>query len=390
MAVNKFDNSMFDSDAIGTTANQLVQLDGSTKIPAVDGSLLTGIPSSFTKNASDPTISTNPSGGVGTLWANTTSGEVYVCTDATASFNVWINIGTGTGDVAPFYGHGSSYGYSARDTQIDKYSHASDSNAVAYGSGVTTAPSVTGVETGTSSSTHGYMTSFLGAVTGTIRKFSFASEGASTNVGNLSVARTEKPGGTMSTTYGYTAGGWPPPPGLNTIDKYSYSTDGNATDVGDLTIATSGKCGTHDNDITAWWAGGSGGSFNTIETTTFASDANAVDWADLMSAGGNGGQASTETHGFIMGTQGPFSTHIQRWAYASAANATDFGDVATGGGRYRGSSSCSGTHGYLAGGENSSWVKLNTIEKFAYDTGGTATDIADLTFSDSLISGYQN
>jgi hypothetical protein len=122
---------------------------------------------------------------------------------------------------------------------------------------------------------------------------------------------------------------------------------------------------------------------------TFASDANSVDWADLMSAGGNGGQASTETHGFIMGTQGPFSTHIQRWAYASAANATDFGDVATGGGRYRGSSSCSGTHGYLAGGENNSWVKLNTIEKFAYDTGGTATDIADLTFSDSLISGYQ-
>ncbi|SVC68196.1 uncharacterized protein METZ01_LOCUS321050, partial [marine metagenome] len=61
MAVNKFDNSMFDAGTIGTTANKLLQLDGSTKIPAVDGSLLTGIPSSFTKSASDPVVTTNPS-----------------------------------------------------------------------------------------------------------------------------------------------------------------------------------------------------------------------------------------------------------------------------------------------------------------------------------------
>ena len=75
MAVNKFDNSMLDANTIGTTANKLLQLDGSTKIPAVDGSLLTGIPASFTKSASDPVITTNPAGGVGSLWANTTSGE---------------------------------------------------------------------------------------------------------------------------------------------------------------------------------------------------------------------------------------------------------------------------------------------------------------------------
>ena len=95
MAVNKFDNSMFDAGTIGTTANKLLQMDGSAKIPAVDGSLLTGIPPSFTKNASDPTISTNPSGGVGSLWANTTSGNVYCCTAATAGANIWTTIGAG-------------------------------------------------------------------------------------------------------------------------------------------------------------------------------------------------------------------------------------------------------------------------------------------------------
>ena len=72
----------------GTAANKIVVLDGSAKIPAVDGSLLTGIVS-YTKSASDPTISTNPSGGVGTEWVNHTTGKQFICTDATAGANVW-------------------------------------------------------------------------------------------------------------------------------------------------------------------------------------------------------------------------------------------------------------------------------------------------------------
>ena len=78
--------------------DNIVSLDASQlsgTLPAMSGAALTGI-ESVTKNASDPTISTNPSGGVGTLWANTTSGEMFACTDATAGANVWKNIGSGT------------------------------------------------------------------------------------------------------------------------------------------------------------------------------------------------------------------------------------------------------------------------------------------------------
>ena len=67
-------------------------------LPAMSGAALTGI-DSVTKNASDPAIDTNPSGGVGTLWANTTSGEMFACTDATAGENVWTNVGGGSGYV---------------------------------------------------------------------------------------------------------------------------------------------------------------------------------------------------------------------------------------------------------------------------------------------------
>ena len=50
-----------------------------------------------TVSNTDPTKTTNPSSGVGTLWLNSTSGEVYVCTNATTNSNIWKNIGDGSG-----------------------------------------------------------------------------------------------------------------------------------------------------------------------------------------------------------------------------------------------------------------------------------------------------
>ena len=40
-----------------------------------------------TVSASDPTITTNAT--LGTQWANSTSGEFYILTDATEDANVW-------------------------------------------------------------------------------------------------------------------------------------------------------------------------------------------------------------------------------------------------------------------------------------------------------------
>ena len=117
----------------GTTANKIVVLDGSGRLPAVSGALITNIPGA-TKSASDPTISTNPSGGVGTEWHNTTSGEVYICTDATAGANVWTNIGGGTGNIYAYWHSGEEYGFhmgghdaaAGRVNTINKYSFTSD------------------------------------------------------------------------------------------------------------------------------------------------------------------------------------------------------------------------------------------------------------------------
>ena len=59
----------------GTTANKIVVLDGSGNLPVVDGSQLTGVVSA-TVSASDPTVSTNPSAGLGAEWNNITSDEM--------------------------------------------------------------------------------------------------------------------------------------------------------------------------------------------------------------------------------------------------------------------------------------------------------------------------
>ena len=79
--------------------------------PTGDGSGLTGIASSMatltdaTVSASDPSVTSNPASGVGHVWVNSTSGETYVLTNATANANVWTNIGEGTGAVEPVQEH---------------------------------------------------------------------------------------------------------------------------------------------------------------------------------------------------------------------------------------------------------------------------------------------
>ena len=80
-------------------------------ISGLAASKLTGsLPASMneiTKSSSDPTASTNPSGGVGTVYLRTTTGEMYCCTDATTNSNVWTNIGDGTGAVPITYMSGT-------------------------------------------------------------------------------------------------------------------------------------------------------------------------------------------------------------------------------------------------------------------------------------------
>jgi hypothetical protein len=68
-------------------------------LPALDGSALTDIPYPIIKSSVDPTVNENPGNGLGTLFLNHTTGNMWALTNATTDQNVWTNVGSGTGHV---------------------------------------------------------------------------------------------------------------------------------------------------------------------------------------------------------------------------------------------------------------------------------------------------
>ena len=281
-------------------ASGLVQLDSNAKIPACSGAAITGL-SGVTKSASDPVIATNPSGGVGTIFQNTTSGEMYVCTDATAGANVWTNIGAGSGDIQPipiFYGLGTQYGHyhggastpavpAWTQNTINKFSFTSDGNATDRGDLSVARYHISSA----SSSTYGYsvggmMSGPPNGHTDIIDKYAFANSANATDVGNLIRAQGYVASGTNSESYGYAAGGTMNPPGDDdTIQKFAFASDGNATDVGNL-IETLYWTSGHTSEDYGYASGGRDlpetTYYNNIRRISFSSDGNSTDSADLV------------------------------------------------------------------------------------------------------------
>ena len=363
----------------GMAANKL-----SGALPAVDGSALTNLPSGVTKNASDPAIDTNPSGGVGTIWANTTSGEMYVLTDATAGANVWTNVGAGTGDVQPWGFQGTIAGYTAGGNHgpssdvIDKWSFVSDANATDVGN-LTVARHF---PAGQCSATYGYTS---GGRTSpdlnVIDKFSYASDGDATDSGDLTVPRGYN-SGQSSTTHGYTAGGNDNGPWVNVIDRFSTSTGGNATDVGDLTSGR-GQMSSQSSETHGYVAGGQPAN-NIIERFSFAASANGTDVGDCTANKTHTAGSSSTTHGYFAGNF-PVANIIERFSFAASANSSDVGDLTRNVSNAAGSSST--THGYIAGGFDGPHV--NVIDKFAFSASANATDVGDLSVSRGILAGTQ-
>ena len=320
----------------GTTANKIVILDGNAKLPAISGASLTGV-ESFTKSASDPTISTNPSGGVGTEWVNTTNGEIFICTDATAGENVWTNVGAGTGDITPYAYQGTQYGYR----------HGGENTA--------------------------------GGNSNIIEKFSFTTDGNSTDVGNLTTTGAYD-SGFHSTTYGYRQG----TEGANVIDKYAFAADGNATDVGDM--PSPGEHGSATGVTSQTYGYVCGGytpsgaaTINSIRSVSFSTDGNAVDVADMSTTSIQASNSTDTVNGYIMaGAHGEsYKSRVDKFVYATQANATEIGDMTVSGYRTGGCSSL--TYGYCTGGMTTpSGTKVNVIDKFNFSGSFTATDVGNL------------
>ena len=376
-------------------------------LPAIDGSAVTNFaPRAVTKNASDPTVSTNPANGLGTVWANTTSGEMYVLTDATAGSNVWTNIGGGTGDVQPILqSQGATHGWISgghvngpNTLSNQSFPFATESNST----DVSDLTSARSYASGASSSTHGYTVSgglgnTGGPFSNIIDKFQFGTSNDSTDVGDLLSNPRHGHAGAESTTHGYAMGGsisGPTGNNLNQIDKFSFASDGNASDTtADLTQAIAYV----DGSSSATHGYTHGGQIipndrsDRIDKFPFASSASATDVGNLtVGRLTYDSTCNSTTHGYTMGGwASPYAGGvIDKFTFASDANATDVGDLSP---VNHGAVGISGTnHGYSCGGKNqpeNTWY--NNIQRFSFSSDGNATDSADLAISVYTGAGNQ-
>ena len=408
----------------GTTANKIVILDGTAKAPAVDGSLLTGIVS-YTKSASDPTITTNPSGGVGTEWVNHTSGKQYICTDATTNANVWKCTGSHSGDIPDIWAlggnaytlGGTSYGFSLGglkhtptndySDRIDRYAFASSSNSTDFGNLIRRNLGIGGSQ----SATHGYgfggaqggqyNPPALGATTD-IQKFAFASAGNAANVADIARGAVRYHRTVHNASYCFSMAGDPGPAASgyvdDSIDKYSFAAEVDATDWANLTmlknqgVDVSG--GTH-----GYYVGGSTGvqpysgpsyaTTNDIQYFPYASQTNAIDSGDLIANRQGGCGMSGPDYGYYAGGNkaGSASATVEKFSLTViGANSTNVGDLTNGAGTPSGaleqwspaSSSSSTTHGYRVGGAGG--IPMATvIDRISFASDANATDVGDMT-----------
>ena len=360
-------------------------------LPALDGSALTGISavSNITTSASDPTISSNPSSGLGTVWANTTSGETYILTDATAGSNVWTNVGPGIVDVRLNLG-GTQFGWAIGGVhntspqtytdKIEKFSFTSDANST----DIANLAIATGYGAGHSSYTHGYIsggridTSPGGGTR--IEKFAFASTSNATKIADRTVLGYGS-GGCNSSTYGYTVGGYIASPfGVtDTIDRFSFATDSDSTDVGDL-IHTANYAIDCTQSITHGYScGGAFPAVNIIAKWNFQGSFTCTDVGNLITANHWPACSHSATHGYVAGGHDGGTNRLNRidkFSFASDGDATDMADLTEA--KHGPSGTTSSTHGYVAGGTASPAFR-NTIEKFSFASSANATDISDLT-----------
>jgi hypothetical protein len=184
-----------------------------------------------------------------------------------------------------------------------------------------------------------YPTSFSNV----IDKYPFAANANATDVGDLTVSRLSS-AGQSSTVSGYSSGGATVgglyPNASNVIDKFPFSANANATDVGDLSVTRSDSAG-QSSTVSGYTSGGvSGGGppytvYNVIDKFPFSVNANATDVGDLsITKSAAAGQSSTVS-GYTSGGASPpstpaYSNVIDRFPFSTDANATDVGDLTFG------------------------------------------------------------
>ena len=231
------------------------------------------------------------------------------------------------------YAHGGTSAPGSVLNVIEKLTFSTEGNATDVGN-LTVARTQPG---GTSGSTHGYAAGGTGPSTyvNVIDKYAFATDGNATDTGDLTGTRFEMGVGVLaSDTNGYFSGGrrgTSPFLRLNVIEKFPFASDGNTTDTGDITVARSSVSNTSSNE-NGYTAGGFNPPYSdVIDKFPFSAEGDATDVGNLTEARRLVAGTMSTTHGYRHGGNNPNPTAIDKYSFSTDGNATDVGDLTSGG-----------------------------------------------------------
>jgi len=299
---------------------------------------------------------------------------------------------------------GTSYGYisgASNGATIEKFSIASDGNSTTIGNMTLDTykrVGATAVDAGFSAGDRS------SPATATIDRFPFASDTNATNVGSTTTTRERLGFANTSvlTQYGYLSGGyygpvWPQI--VNTIEKYAFANTITSSNVGNLAESTrysETQCSL-DNGYSSggWGTPGNNQYISLIQKFPFSADTNASSIGNLSNNRDPAAGASSLTDGYAMaGTSGgPAGSNyldIQKFPFATSVTRSTVGSLYN---QSRDGAGISGdTYGYLAGGyapEAPYTGYYPLIVKFLYASEGTKAQVGSIAADSLDHAGHQ-
>ena len=307
--------------------------------------------------SADPTAASDAGTGyeVGSLWNNTSSGEIFICVNSSEENANWKGQeGENVND--PFTIQGSGYGYSC--------GHMLDPGSPVQ--------------------------------PGNINRYAMVSSGNGTDVGEMATAvRDIQSGSIRDDSYGFAVGGInPPSKSQDFIQRFTLASPTTVVDIGEMIKKPHYSSGSTNGSYGFVYGGRDNNppeaNVDTIEK--FALAAPPVTATDSgmeisnVTERGTGLSDTANAYGYQIGgvelnPTGPWGSGmdvVEKFSFTGSGSATDVTEATQGELKPSGTSSI--THGFLAGGApKASYVDVNIVEKFAYTSPHTVDDVGDLT-----------
>ena len=356
-------------------------------------------------NAGAPTVADDTGLGyaVGSIWVDSTNGDMYTAVSVTAEDANWKNMdGDNVND--PFTLQGSTYGFycggdgPVRSEKITRITFAAPNDASDVAEMIGHRSQL--YDGSCRNTTHsficgGYTSPGYGSNPGgrydIIERFSLTAPHAGADVGEMTEQKAVGASLTDGTT-GLLCGGGTP----GSLDKIEQFTLGGspitATDTSaELITARNVVTGLSDaagakGYVVGGENPGPAQKIDSIEGVPIgiSPGGSTSDYGELSTVWGWGGGSQSPTHGYIMGAYNPSLTDaIEKFPFATSGSTTDVGELSQ---AMANTAGCQGPAFLLSMGAQGPLGSLDRIDKVTYPSDAGGTDVGNLV--DALMHGY--